>query len=218
MKKIIIAFAAIILTGTIACKKKVTDPVSIIVTASYPVIDIKGDEFISMPVGGSFTDMGATAEDTVLNEKLEPIEITNDIDPTTPGFYTVQYKFKNSNGYVSVGTRFVLVTDIDAMLDNSGEYYRTANGALMNVEKVATGLYKTDNVGGVGLPSPFAITVYFGQLDDTTLVVPTQPTSAGDMYCVNSFIYPSATDTTISWSVRNASFGTALRTFVKQAE
>ena len=86
----------------------------------------------------------------------------------------------------------------------------------MNVEKVAAGLYKTDNVGGVPLPSPFAITVYFGQIDDSTLVVPAQPTSAGEMFCVNSKVRATASDTTISWAVRNASFGTALRTFSHQ--
>lgn len=215
MKKLLIATLAIALTGSIACKKKITDRVSKIVTASYPIITIKGDQFISMPVGGSFVDLGATAEDTVLNEKLDPIEITNDIDASTPGFYTVQYTFKNSNGYFSTGTRFVLVTDVDATLDYSGEYFRTSNNAPMNVSKVAAGLYKTDNVGGVALPSSFAITAYFGQIDDSTLVVPAQPTTAGELYCVNSFIYPTATDTTITWAVRNASFGTAQRTFVK---
>ncbi len=215
MKKTIIVLAALLMTVAVACKKITTDPVSRIVTASYPVITIKGAQFVSMPVGGSFTDEGATAEDTVLNEQLEPIEVTNDIDPSTPGFYTVQYKFKNSNGYTNVGTRFVLVTNIDAALDYTGTYYRTTNNSPMNVEKVAAGLYKTDNVGGVPLPSPFAITVYFGQLDDTTLVVPAQPTDAGEMYCTSSMIYPTPTDTTIQWVVRNASFGTALRKFVK---
>lgn len=218
MKKIIILFAAITLAVTISCKKKSPDLVSKIVTASYPIITITGDQFVSIPVGGSFTDLGATAKDTVLNEILTATSITNDIDPTTPGFYTVQYNFKNSNGYTAVGTRFVLVTNIDPLLDNSGEYFRTTNNAPMNVEKVATGLYKTDNVGGVPLPSAFAITVYFGQLDDSTLVVPAQPTDAGEMYCVNSKIIPTALDTTITWAVRNASFGTAQRTFIKSAQ
>ncbi len=218
MKKIIILFAAVTLAVTISCKKPSPDLVSKIVTASYPIITITGDQFVSIPVGGSFTDLGATAKDTVLKETLTATSITNDIDPTTPGFYTVQYNFKNSNGYTAVATRFVLVTNIDPVLDNSGEYYRTTNNALMNVEKVATGLYKTDNVGGVPLPSAFAITVYFGQLDDSTLVVPAQPTDAGEMYCVNSKIIPTALDTTITWAVRNASFGTSQRTFVKTAQ
>lgn len=227
MKKIVIAIIAISLTGTIACKKKVSDPVSRIVTASYPIITIKGDQFISIPVGGSFTDQGASAEDTVTNEQLEPIEVTNDIDPTTPGFYTVQYKFKNSNGYTNVATRFVLVTNVDSTLDYSGVYVRTT-GTPTNVSKVAAGLYKTDNVGGVGTLNPntgkmepnpdFIYDVYFGQIDDTTLVFPNQPTKFGELYCVNSFIYPSATDTTIKYAVRNATFGLAVRTFIKSAQ
>jgi len=216
MKKILIVLAAVLMTVAISCKKKTPGLVSRIVTASYPVITIKGDQFVSIPVGGAFTDEGSSATDTVLNETPELIEVTNDIDNSTPGFYTVQYTYKNSNGYVSTATRFVLVTDIDAGLDYSGEYRRTTNNSPMNVSKVATGLYKTDNVGGVPLPSAYAITVYFGQIDDSTLVVPSQPTAAGDMYCVNSFIYPSATDTTITWAVRNASFGLQQRFFVKQ--
>ncbi len=218
MKKSLIALSAVALLAFAACQKKTPGSVSRVVTASYPVITINGPQFVSMPVGGSFADQGATAVDTILGETLEPIEVTNDIDPQTPGFYTVQYSFKNSNGYTSVGTRFVLVTNIDSSLDYTGVYRRTTNSAPMNVDKVATGLYKTDNVGGVPLPSPFAITVYFGQIDDSTLVVPVQPTAAGDMYCSNSYLRANAgVDTSISWIVRNASFGTAVRKFVKSA-
>ncbi|HNB82790.1 MAG TPA: DUF5011 domain-containing protein [Chitinophagaceae bacterium] len=216
MNKIKISLLAMAALFAVACHKK-TKNVSMTVTASYPVITINGSQFMSIPVGGSFTDAGATAVDTVLNETLSPISVTNDIDPTTPGFYTVQYTFKNSNGYVNTAARFVLVTNISDTLDYSGVYRRTSNNAPMNVAKVAAGLYSTDNVGGVALPSSFAIKAYFGQIDDTTLVVPLQPTTAGDMYCVNSFIYADVTaDTTITWAVRNASFGTQQRTFIHE--
>jgi hypothetical protein len=219
MKKIFIASTVIALFAFSACQKKTTGSISSLVTASYPVITINGAQFVSMPVGGSFTDQGATAVDTILGETLQPTNVSNDIDPQTPGFYTVQYSFKNSNGYTSVGTRFVLVTDIDSALDYTGIYRRTNNNVPMNVEKVARGLYRTDNVGGVPTPSPFAITVYFGQIDDSTLVVPAQPTeAAGEMYCSNSFIRANAgVDTSISWIVRNPFFGTAVRKFVKSA-
>lgn len=217
MKKSIIALTAFtLLIAFSACQKKVSDSVSRVVTASYPVITINGSQFVSMPVGGAFSDAGATAVDTILGETLQPIEVTNDIDPQTPGFYTVQYTFKNSNGYTNVGTRFVLVTDIDSSLDYSGIYRRTTNNSPMNVEKIATGLYRTDNVGGVPLPSAFAITAYFGQIDDSTIIVPLQPTAAGDLYCSNSSLRATAgVDTFLTWVVRNASFGTSQRKFVK---
>jgi hypothetical protein len=217
MNKIKISLLALALfMVAIGCKKKIED-VSEVVVASYPNITIIGPQFVSIPVGGTFVDQGSSANDVQTGEtNLQAISVTNDIDPTTPGFYTVQYTYKNKYGYTSTGTRFVLVTDISDTVDYSGIYVRTLNGAPMNVAKVATGLYSTDNVGGVPLPSPFAITVYFGQIDDSTLVVPAQPTSAGEMFCVNSKVRASASDTTISWAVRNASFGTALRTFSHQ--
>jgi hypothetical protein len=215
MNKIKISILALGLLLAFGCKKEVEN-VSEVVTASYPIVTINGSQFVSMPVGGNFSDAGATAVDTVTNENLTPISVTNDIDPTTPGFYTVQYTFKNKYGYTNTGTRFVLVTNVSDTLDYSGVYNRTTNNSPMNVMKVAAGLYSTDNVGGVLLPSAFAIKAYFGQIDDTTLVVPSQPTAAGDLYCVNSFIYPDASDTIITWAVRNASFGTQQRTFSHQ--
>ena len=217
MNKIKISLLALALfMVAIGCKKKIED-VSEVVVASYPNITIIGPQFVSIPVGGTFVDQGSSANDVQTGEtNLQAISVTNDIDPTTPGFYTVQYTYKNKNGYTSTGTRFVLVTDISDTVNYSGVYLRTTNSAPMNVAKVATGLYSTDNVGGVPLPSPFAITVYFGQIDDSTLVVPAQPTSAGEMFCVNSKVLASASDTLITWAVRNASFGTAQRTFSHQ--
>ncbi len=213
MNKIKISMIAIaMLFVAVGCKKKIEN-VSETVTASYPVIVISGSQFVSIPVGGTFVDAGSAAHDSLTKEySLQPISVTNDIDPTTPGFYTVQYKYKNMYGYTSTATRFVLVTNINASFDYSGTYLRTANGISMNVTKVAAGLYKTDNVGG----STLVVTAYFGQLDDSTLVVPSQPTSAGDLYCDNSKIVASSSDTVISWKVINASFGTALRTFSHQ--
>jgi len=214
MNKIKISLLAIALfTLAIGCKKKI-DNVSELVTASYPDITINGAQFVSIPVGGTFVDLGSAASDSLTGEfSLQPISVTNDIDPTTPGFYTVQYSYKNKYGYISTSTRFVLVTDVSDTLDYSGLYRRSTNNAPMNVVKVATGLYSTDNIGG----SPgFEILAYFGQINDSTLIVPLQPTEAGDLYAINAKVTPSASDTLLTWAIRNASFGTAQRTFSHQ--
>ena len=139
--------ALALFTVAIGCKKRIEN-VSEVVTASYPDVTVNGPQFVSIPVGGTFVDAGSSAEDMVTGEtSLQPISVTNDIDPTTPGFYTVQYTYKNMYGYISTATRFVLVTDISDTVDYSGLYLRTANNAPMNVNKVATGLYSSDNVG-----------------------------------------------------------------------
>lgn len=222
MKRIIILILAItpVLYFT-ACKKKyTTDNVTEkIVKPHTPTITLNGPQFISVPVGaGDYTDQGATGLDdnTGLTTNLTP-EPYN-VDLSTPGFYTVIYKFRNTDGYTTDLTRFILVTDVSDSLDYSGVYVRTT-GTPTNISKVARGLYKTDNVGGVGangVPNPaFLDDVYFGQIDDSTLVFPEQPTIFGNLYCVNSFIRSTASDSTLTYAVRNSAFGTAQRTFVK---
>ena len=85
MNKIKISMIAIaMLFVAVGCKKKIED-VSSVVTASYPEIVINGSQFVSMPVGGTFVDAGSTAYDSLTKEySLQPISVTNDIDPTTP--------------------------------------------------------------------------------------------------------------------------------------
>jgi Domain of unknown function (DUF5011) len=222
MKKLIILILAIApVLYFSACKKKyTTDSVTEkTVKPHYPTITLNGPQFISVPVGaGTYSDQGASGLDdnTNLTSGLTPEPYS--VDLTTPGFYTVIYKFKNSDGYAADMTRFILVTDVSNTLDYSGEYVRTT-GTPTNITKVAKGLYKTDNVGGVGangVPNPaFLDDVYFGQIDDTTLVFPEQPTIFGTLYCVNSFIYAGASDTTLKYAVRNSAFGTQVRTFIK---
>lgn len=222
MKRILIAILAI--TPVLyfsACKKKyTTDSVTEkIVEPHYPTITLSGPQFISVPVGsGTYTDAGATGLDdnTGITTALTPEPYS--VDLGTPGFYTVIYKFRNTDGYFSDMTRFILVSDVADSLDYSGTYVRTT-GTPTHITKVDKALYKTDNVGGVGangVPNPaFIDDVYFGQIDDTTLVFPEQPTVFGNLYCDNSFIYPSSSDTTIKYIVRNPTFGTATRTFIK---
>lgn len=215
--KIFSVFAVVLLFAACA-KKYTTDNVTEkIVEPHYPKIVLNGDQFVSVPVSatGQYTDAGAIGINDNDNSQTNLEPLTNDVDLTTPGFYTVIYEFRNTDGYTTTATRFILVTNVDASLDYSGDYVRTVNGQAMSVTKVATGLYKTDNVGGVaGIPD-YVFDVYFGQIDDTTLSVPLQPTPLGNLYCVSSFIYPTSSDTTIKWGVRNPSFGTAVRTFVK---
>jgi hypothetical protein len=222
MKKQIILIATLaLMIGGVACKKKyTTDNVTVkTVAPHYPTIVLNGDQFISVPVGtGEYTDAGAKGIDDNDNKEYTLVPELAEVDLTTPGFYTVIYKFKNTDGYESDATRFVLVTNVSDALDYTGPYARTTNGQVMNVSKVAKGLYKTDNVGGVPGNAAFIFDVYFGQIDDSTLSVPVQPTPLGNLNCVTAKIrpeFPAAGNTQIEWAVRNPSFGTALRRFIK---
>lgn len=207
MKKIILGL--IVLTTTVtSCKKTM----NVSKVATIPTIVLNGEPAITVPVGGSYSDAGATFtdEDGSVNV-ISPT--TNPLDLNTPGFYTLRYEKHTTSGYNASALRVVLVTNVSSALDYSGVYVRSSNGQPMNVKKIGTGLYVTDNVGGVAGNSAFIFDTYFGQTDNSTIVVPEQDTPLGELHCDSPSLTVSATDTIIKWIVINPSYGTAVRTF-----
>jgi hypothetical protein len=215
MKKslIILAVAALAFTG---CDKD-PDTVSRTVDVSYPIITLNGDEVVSQPIGtGSYVDPGATGTDDITGATTTLSPVLNNVDLTTAGFYSVKYTMSNANGYISNKVRLVLVTPVDPAVDLSGTYARTSNGQTVTVTKRGTGLYTTDNVGGVANNPAFIFDVYFGQISDTEIQVPVQPSGlGGDIYCDNGTLDLNI-PITYSYVVHGTGFGTAVRTFVKQ--
>jgi hypothetical protein len=194
-----------------SCKKD-EDDVSHIVTVSTPTISFAGSKFYSIPVGGAAPTIEASAYDSTLGEAYPVDYDPSVIDVTTPGLYVVPMTAKNKNGYVGADVVYVAVTNIPEATDLSGTYLRVGNNEPMNVTEVANGLYETDDVGGA---PTLEVTAYFVQIDETTIDLPPQPTIAGTLYTVNSSVEEDGGTTTISWAVRNSSFGTQQRTFVK---
>ncbi|PZF73011.1 hypothetical protein [Taibaiella soli] len=193
------------------CKK--TADVSKEVTVSYPVVTITGSPFYSIPVGGTVPSATATAYDSTLQESY-PVDFDlASVDNNTPGLYVVTATAKNKNGYTGTNVVYIAVTNVPASTDLSGTYIRSANGAVVHVTKILTGLYSTDDVGGA---PTLPVLAYFAHLDDVTIVVPPQPTSVGTLSCDNASLHMAAGDTSFSYVVVNGNFGTALRTFVKQ--
>lgn len=207
-----------------SCKKK-DQTVSETVEVKYTKITLKGDEYVSIPVGGTYNDPGATALDPYDNstKDISPVP-GGTADYNTPGMYPIVYEATNKYGFKSQAVRWVAVTNVSSSDNISGLYRRNTNNGPMNVVKVGTGLYYSDNVGGVPLAgsSPvaanpdFVYKTYFVVTNDTSIVVPSQPWIAGEIYCNSTKLRKSASDTTIAWIVRNSSFGTALRTFLHQ--
>lgn len=214
MKKLI--YIAAIAGLSLASCSKDPDPVSTLVTVSYPVITLNGDAIVSTGIGsGAYVDPGATGLDDVTGQTSTLTPVFNNVDLTTAGFYSVKYSMKNSNGYVSVATRLVLVTSADPNIDISGQYHRVSNGQTVTVTKRGPGLFTTDNVGGVAGNPAFIFDVYFGMVNDTEIVVPVQPSGlGGDIYCDVTGFTISPADTSFSWVVHGSGFGTANRVFV----
>ena len=219
MKKVILSILALGLLLS-ACRD-ITEDVSTVTQASHPTIGFIGTPVSSTPVGtGTYVDPGAVGYNDLTGDSV-PLSapVSNNVDLTTAGFYSVVWSFTVSNGYVDFTTtrpRLVLVTPVDPNADYSGVYERTANGYPVNFTKVGPGLYSTDNIGGVPIPD-YEFTVYLGQASDTTLEAPLQPNPLGGNVTIEDGVFTvSAVDTSFSYVVIGAGFGTATRTFVKQ--
>ncbi len=204
---ITIIFATTILG--VSCKKKY-DTISTVKTV--PTVAVNGKQFISIHVGEPYKDEGATfiGENGQSSNIMPDSNIT--VDVNMPGLYILPYTRTTESKFNAGGYRYVTVTNISDAFDLSGTYLRGATNVTTEVTKVARGLYKSSNFGGsASLP----ITVYFAQLNDSTLVAPEQPTSDGITSGKDITITYGA-DTTIAYRVISASFGTGIRTFVKQ--
>lgn len=207
-----------------ACKKEETKDVSMVVDVGHPTIGLIGTPIFSTGVGiGTFVDPGAVGYNDLTHDSV-PLSapLANNVDLTTPGFYDVVWSFTISNGYINyTGTksRLVLVTSVDTAADYSGVYARVSNGVQVNITRIGPGLYTTDNIGGVAgaTVDDYLFTVYLGQPVDTVLEAPPQPNNlGGDVTIELGTFSVTLTDTSFSYRVLGAGFGTAIRVFSHQ--
>jgi len=203
--QIILGIVAFAIISIAACKKVTTDSVSESLRVSAPEIKLNGPQYVSINVGGTYTDQGATAKDTMYTVVGGVSFDASGVDASTPGLYPVVYRVKNDKGFETVTTRFVAVTNISATEDISGFYRRAGTNGPMNVSKVTRGIYKTDNAGGVALAGSNPVTAnpqflfdtYFVQLNDSSLLAPFQPWLAGEISLTTAKVRKMSSDTTI---------------------
>lgn len=210
---IMILFASVLVFS--GCKKK---DKSTTIVVKVPKFELIGPTAFSTPAGpGSYVDPGVTYTDEEGNVSVLTEPTSSDVNLAAPGFYSCSYEKKTEHGYKLKASRLVLVTPVSPLDDHSGVYARTANSQTVTVSKLGTGLYTTDNVGGVAGNDAYIFDVYFGLVNDSTIVVPSQPNlvGGGEVYCTNGKLTVSGPTTTIKWIVMGAGFGTSTRTFVK---
>ena len=77
-----------------------------------PTIKLKGSSTITLNVGETYIELGATAEDDIdgdLTSKIEISETSETLDTSKAGTYTITYTVKDSNDNVAKVTRKVVV-------------------------------------------------------------------------------------------------------------
>lgn len=219
MKKAILSI--MILSAILSACRKKTEDVSIVVPVGHPTIALIGTPVFSTPIGtGTFTDPGAKGYNDLTGDSVTlTAPSSNNVDLTTPGFYSVVWTYTINNGYIDYTankSRLVLVTPVNPAADYSGTYSRTSNGVQVHLTRIGPGLYTTDNIGGVAgaTTDDYLFDVYLGQTSDTTLEAPPQPNNLGGTVTIqNGTFSVSALDTSFSYVVIGSGFGTATRIF-----
>ena len=128
-----------------------------------PVITISGSNPVSVELGTSYTDAGASAFDAFHGDT--PVTSSGTVDTSTVGTYTITYTATDLDGNTATATRTVNVVDTTAPVvtvtgDNPattelGETYTdagaTASDASGSVTVVTSGSVDTDTVGAYTL-------------------------------------------------------------------
>jgi hypothetical protein len=136
-------------------------------------ITMKGDEYMSLVQGDTYTDPGATA-----TEKGTPISLTTSgkVDASTPGIYLVTYSAVNKDGFAASKVRTVVILKAAETpgVDVSGTYKYVGGAYEATVTKVAKGVYTMDNFYG-----PTTIACVFTSVNGTDIEIPEQSTPYG---------------------------------------
>lgn len=215
MKNLFLLLAGSSLVFLASCDKNDGDKnVSQNVQVSRPTITFTSSPYVSIRTGGTIPTVTATSYDSVLGESY-PVTVVgqDEVDNTTPGLYIISATAKNRYGFEASENIYVGVTNAEDIDNLAGTYLRTSNNEPVHVTRLARALYLNDDIGGA---PTLEVPVVFVRLSDTSFDIPPQPSSAGTISATGEKLTRTPTDTTFSYSVRNSSFGTAVRTFKKQ--
>lgn len=179
----------------------------------FPILTVKGEAYVPVAMGSTFTDPGVTA-----TEAGAPITVTTSgtVNTSVPGVYTLNYSAVNKDGFPSTGSRTVVVYSTDATAtanDFSGNYARNTNGSISTWTKIAPGVYTVFNPGGAPGTN---VTVIVINPTGLTIDMPSQRIGDGSLMSSITETYMNTSPARYSWAIVNAGYGPALRTFIKQ--
>ena len=110
---------------------QVSRTVSITPDVTIPVITLLGDVTVTIEVGATYTDAGATATDNYDGDLTSSIVTVNPVDTTTVGTYTVTYNVSDAAGNAAVQVaRLVKIGGI-IDIDGNAQYDALTDGLLL---------------------------------------------------------------------------------------
>ncbi|MDM5272454.1 DUF5011 domain-containing protein [Sulfurovum sp. zt1-1] len=144
-------------TGTIS------RTVIVVADTAAPVVTLNGSATVTIKVGESYTDAGATAVDDV-DGVLTPVQ-SGSVDTSTPGSYTITWTATDNAGNVGSASRTVIVVE-DTTVDTTPPVVTLNGSATVTItvgsSYIDAGATAVDNVDGVLTP------VQSGSVDTST--------------------------------------------------
>ena len=182
---------------------------------NYPIITLNGDLLTFVNQGTAYTDAGVKA---MVGETSVEFSTTGTVNTAVPGVYVVNYAAKNEDGFSATAYRSVIVMSTSGDINShnySGTYDRyvggSPNGQTSTWTKTGNGIYTVVNPGGAT-----GVTVTAVNYSGNAIAVPQQETSVGTMSSAAGVYNPATSPLQYTWTILNATYGAAPRTFVKK--
>jgi len=91
-----------------------------VVDTTVPIITLTGEASVTIEVGSTYTDAGATASDNYDGDITSSIVTVNNVDTSTIGTYTVTYNVSDANGNAAAEvTRTVIIESNLSIAENT---------------------------------------------------------------------------------------------------
>jgi len=123
--------------------------VGVVADTVPPEITLLGSATVTVPLGASYTDAGATATDNVDGDITDRIVVDNPVDTGAAGTYTISYSVADDAGNPASATRTVIVQEL---VDTVPPEITLIGPATVTVQLGASytdaGATATDNVDG----------------------------------------------------------------------
>lgn len=104
-------------------------------------ISIVGDSRVTVELGESYVDQGATAYDLLEGDLTDRITVSGEVDTNVKGTYEITYSVENSSGAVVSAVRTVIVQDVTApILKLLGAPALTVEGGIRYVDAGASAI------------------------------------------------------------------------------
>ncbi|WP_285059818.1 DUF5011 domain-containing protein [Pedobacter ginsengisoli] len=195
-----------------SCKKDSFDypegMVGISKVTVFPILQVKGDKYMYVAKGGTFTDPGAEAS---VGDAAIDVKIDGAVNTGAAGVYTLNYSAANADGFSATSPRYVVVYDTKpdaAANDYSGSYKRAGFETFAVWKKVAPGVYTITNPGGAVGNTDVVIGI---NPSGSSIQIPQQDSAVGPF---KSTVATMAGG--YSWALTNAGYGAQSRSFTKQ--